>query len=252
MNLVPYMRFLQKRDVTFTVTFRLESVRRDGNQLLAAVGSDYGAVAQERRVDQVVVNHGTRPLDELYFALKPASTNLGAVDYDDLIAGRPRSRDAAADEERSPAGQSRRLAPRRQTDAQAFRRAERPNARDASRAARRDQAGACHRDTSSARRRDNSRIVGSDGLIASYNPRRSHRPTEARLRLEARSIRCGRRWAHHIIVDETTAHTGTSPTVIEPSSDALVDGASDPSAPPVRPASIALRRSGSTGTSRAA
>ena len=35
MNLVPYMRFLQKRDVTFTVTFRLESVRRDGNQLLA-------------------------------------------------------------------------------------------------------------------------------------------------------------------------------------------------------------------------
>ena len=31
MNLVPYMRSLQKRDVTFTVTFRLESVRRDGN-----------------------------------------------------------------------------------------------------------------------------------------------------------------------------------------------------------------------------
>jgi 2,4-dienoyl-CoA reductase-like NADH-dependent reductase (Old Yellow Enzyme family)/thioredoxin reductase len=92
MNLVPYMRFLQKRDATFTVTFRLESVRRDGNQLLAAVGSDYGAVAQERCVDQVVVNHGTRPLDELYFELKPVSTNLGAVDYGDLIGGRPQSR----------------------------------------------------------------------------------------------------------------------------------------------------------------
>jgi NADPH-dependent 2,4-dienoyl-CoA reductase/sulfur reductase-like enzyme len=92
MNLVPYMRSLQKHDVTFTVTFRLESVRRDGNQLLAALGSDYGAVAHERRVDQVVVNHGTRPLDELYFELKPVSTNLGAVDYRDLIAGRPQSR----------------------------------------------------------------------------------------------------------------------------------------------------------------
>ncbi len=92
MNLVPYMRSLQKRDVTFTVTFRLESVRSDGNQLLAAIGSDYGAVAHERRVDQVVVNHGTRPLDELYFELKPASINLGAVDYGDLIAGRPQSR----------------------------------------------------------------------------------------------------------------------------------------------------------------
>jgi N-methyl-L-proline demethylase len=92
MNLVPYMRFLQQRDVTFTVTFRLESVCRDGNQLLATIGSDYGAVVRERRVDQVVVNHGTRPLDDLYFELKPASTNLGAVDYGQLIAGQPQSR----------------------------------------------------------------------------------------------------------------------------------------------------------------
>ena len=42
MNLVPYMRSLQKRDVTFTVTFRLEVRRRDGNQMLARIGSDYG------------------------------------------------------------------------------------------------------------------------------------------------------------------------------------------------------------------
>jgi hypothetical protein len=59
-------------DVTFTVTFRLESVQRDGDGLLAIVGSDYGGVRQERRIDQVVVNHGTRPLDELYeLALQP-------------------------------------------------------------------------------------------------------------------------------------------------------------------------------------
>src|SRR5690606_25406039 len=35
MNLVPYMRNLQKLDVTFTVTYRLEAVERQGNQLLA-------------------------------------------------------------------------------------------------------------------------------------------------------------------------------------------------------------------------
>jgi hypothetical protein len=46
-------------------------------------------VARERLFDQVVVNHGTLPLDELYFALKPLSRNEGAVDYDALIAGRP-------------------------------------------------------------------------------------------------------------------------------------------------------------------
>lgn len=87
MNLVPYMRSLQRRDVTFTVTWRLVSVVRDGNRLRATLGSDYGDMIRERLVDQVVVNHGTRPLDDLYFDLKPLSRNLGAVDYDALIAG---------------------------------------------------------------------------------------------------------------------------------------------------------------------
>jgi 2,4-dienoyl-CoA reductase-like NADH-dependent reductase (Old Yellow Enzyme family)/thioredoxin reductase len=91
MNLVPYMRSLQKLDVTFTVTFRLQSVARQGDELVAVVGSDYGGVRKERRVDHVVVNHGTVPNDELYFALKPGSRNLGAVDQSRLIAGLPQN-----------------------------------------------------------------------------------------------------------------------------------------------------------------
>jgi Protein of unknown function (DUF3489) len=63
----------------------------------------------------------------------------------------------------------------------------------------------------------------------------------------------GRGSAYRIAVDANDAHAGTAPTVIEPSSGALVDGASDSSTSPVRPASaMALRRSRSTGTSRAA
>jgi 2,4-dienoyl-CoA reductase-like NADH-dependent reductase (Old Yellow Enzyme family)/thioredoxin reductase len=91
MNLVPYMRSLQKLDVTFTVTFRLQSVSRADGELLAIVGSDYGGVRKERRVDHVVVNHGTVPNDELYFSLKPNSRNLGAVDQARLIAGLPQN-----------------------------------------------------------------------------------------------------------------------------------------------------------------
>ncbi|SOC82965.1 2,4-dienoyl-CoA reductase [Ensifer adhaerens] len=91
MNLTPYMRSLQKHDVTFTVTYRLDAVEKDGNQLVAHVGSDYGGVARTRIVDQVVVNNGTIPLDELYFELKPLSSNLGAVDYDRLIDGKPQT-----------------------------------------------------------------------------------------------------------------------------------------------------------------
>ena len=88
MNLVPYLRSLQQKDVTLTVAWRLRSVTKAGNELLAMIGTDYTDATRERRYDQVIVNHGTRPLDDLYFALKPLSSNRGAIDYDALIAGR--------------------------------------------------------------------------------------------------------------------------------------------------------------------
>ena len=87
MNLVPYMRSLQDKDVTFTVTRRLLDVARSGNKLTATIGTDYSDHSDEREYDQVVVNYGTLPLDELYFDLKPLSSNEGAVDQDALIAG---------------------------------------------------------------------------------------------------------------------------------------------------------------------
>ena len=91
MNLVPYMRNLQDKDVTFTVTRRLLNVVRDGNQLTATIGTDYSDLKTEKSYDQVVVNYGTLPLDDLYFDLKPLSVNGGAVDHDALIAGNPQT-----------------------------------------------------------------------------------------------------------------------------------------------------------------
>ena len=88
MNLVPYMRSLQDLDVVFTVTYRVESVLRRDGKLVAVFGSDYGKVNKERVVDQVVINHGTLPLDDLYFELRPHSSNGGAVEQHDLIAGK--------------------------------------------------------------------------------------------------------------------------------------------------------------------
>lgn len=91
MNLVPYMRALQDKKVTFTVTYRLTGVKKTGNQLTAVIDSDYMDLGQERNFDQIIVNHGTAPLDDIYFDLKPQSENLGAVDYDALIAGQPQT-----------------------------------------------------------------------------------------------------------------------------------------------------------------
>jgi 2,4-dienoyl-CoA reductase-like NADH-dependent reductase (Old Yellow Enzyme family)/thioredoxin reductase len=91
MTLVPYMRSLQSLDVTLTVALRLKAVTRQDGTLLATIASDYGGVSRTRQVDQVVVNHGTRPADELYFGLRPLSRNLGAVNYTELLAGEPQS-----------------------------------------------------------------------------------------------------------------------------------------------------------------
>ncbi len=89
LNLAPYMRSLQGEKVTFTVTYRLKSVKSLGNALRATIGSDYKEIELDREVDQVVVNHGTTPLDDLYFELKPKSSNLGSVNYDALINCEP-------------------------------------------------------------------------------------------------------------------------------------------------------------------
>ena len=91
LNHVPYARAFSKADTRISINSRLFSVRRDGDELVARVGSDYSEERHDRRVDQVVVEYGTTPLDELYFELKELSVNRGAVDYGALMQGRPQA-----------------------------------------------------------------------------------------------------------------------------------------------------------------
>ena len=91
LNHAPYARAFHRLGVRVTINARLLSVRRAGNALVATVGSDYGSRTEERHVDQVVVEHATLPVDELYQELRPLSCNLGEVDYTELLAGRPQT-----------------------------------------------------------------------------------------------------------------------------------------------------------------
>ncbi len=91
MNLVPYMRSMQDKNTTFTVTYRLKSVAKEGDRLMATIGSDYSDLTKQRSFDQIIVNHGTIPMDDIYFDLKPLSSNLGTVDQANLIAGKIQS-----------------------------------------------------------------------------------------------------------------------------------------------------------------
>ena len=72
MNLVPYMR--EPAEARRHLHRHMAAGRgraATATSSLATIGSDYGGVTRERRVDQIVVNHGTRPLDDVYFDLKP-------------------------------------------------------------------------------------------------------------------------------------------------------------------------------------
>jgi hypothetical protein len=86
------MRALQDKPVTFTVTYRLMAAARHGNQIMASIGTDYSSHRKERLFDQIVVNYATQPLAGLYFDLKPLSQNLGALDHEALLAGKPQPR----------------------------------------------------------------------------------------------------------------------------------------------------------------
>jgi len=101
LNHAEYARIFHRHGVRVTINTRVLAVRRDGNELVATLGSDYDGRTEERRVDQVVVEHGTLPLDELYQALRPESVNLGEVDYGALLAGR------AQEVQRNPDGRFR-------------------------------------------------------------------------------------------------------------------------------------------------
>ena len=72
---------LKKRNV------RTDNILRKGNRLGVKISSDYSDLTFEKETSQVIVEHGTSPVDDLYFELKDQSKNLGQVDYKLLIKG---------------------------------------------------------------------------------------------------------------------------------------------------------------------
>ncbi len=90
-NYPAYLRALNARRVPCTLNRRRPAVRQQGGRLVATLWDEYAQRVEERLVAQVVVEHGTLPAAELYFALKPGSRNGGEVDYAALVAGRPQA-----------------------------------------------------------------------------------------------------------------------------------------------------------------
>jgi 2,4-dienoyl-CoA reductase-like NADH-dependent reductase (Old Yellow Enzyme family) len=90
-NYPSYLRAFAEHNVAVSLNLRLTSIRRDGNQLVAVFFDEYGRRKVEKSAEQIVVEHGSLPVDDLYFALKPQSRNYGEVDTNALIANRPQA-----------------------------------------------------------------------------------------------------------------------------------------------------------------
>jgi NADPH-dependent 2,4-dienoyl-CoA reductase/sulfur reductase-like enzyme len=92
LNAARYVKIFHEAGATITTMTRVRALKRQGNKIAATLWSPFTeADCGERLVDQVVIEHATKPLDELYFALKEQSSNRGEVDYQALIDGAPQT-----------------------------------------------------------------------------------------------------------------------------------------------------------------
>ena len=87
-NYPAYLRALHKNDVTITLDHRLIDVRRNASGLIAVLYNEYTHSNVERTTEQIVVEHGTLPLEELYLELRDQSTNSGEIDLEALVSGK--------------------------------------------------------------------------------------------------------------------------------------------------------------------
>ena len=87
LNHVPYARAFNETDTRITLNQHVRAVRPEAGRLCVELGSDHSDHRSVRHVDWVIADHGTAANADLYFELKPESSNLGAVDYGALMSG---------------------------------------------------------------------------------------------------------------------------------------------------------------------
>jgi len=86
-----YVRALKRADAQITLNLRIDRLERRGNKVAAIFIDEFAGQERVKEADQVVIEYGTAPMDDLYFALKETSKNRGEVDVKAMIAGKPQT-----------------------------------------------------------------------------------------------------------------------------------------------------------------
>jgi 2,4-dienoyl-CoA reductase-like NADH-dependent reductase (Old Yellow Enzyme family)/thioredoxin reductase len=79
-NFAIHLRNLYRQKIRMTPNTRLAEVRRSGNGFECVLRNEFDESEELRQVDQVIVEHGTLPVDDVLFALKEGASNGGAID----------------------------------------------------------------------------------------------------------------------------------------------------------------------------
>jgi NADPH-dependent 2,4-dienoyl-CoA reductase/sulfur reductase-like enzyme len=84
-----YLTSFYENGVSFTPDLRLLRVARSDGGLVGTFFNEFTGREIQKTADHIIVEHGTLPLEDVYWALKEGSSNHGEVDIDALIAGEP-------------------------------------------------------------------------------------------------------------------------------------------------------------------
>ena len=87
-NISVYYERLPKTNVTATVNTRVRNIQATADGFEVTLRDDYARDESTCTVDVVAIEHGTLPLDGLYFDLVPDSQNLGELDLHSLVSGK--------------------------------------------------------------------------------------------------------------------------------------------------------------------
>ena len=80
-NIATHLANIHREGGMVTTSQRLIRIYPEGNRLIAVLRHEYAIEDEEREIDQVVVECGTLPVDDLYHALKRSAWNGGQLDY---------------------------------------------------------------------------------------------------------------------------------------------------------------------------
>jgi thioredoxin reductase len=86
---VAWRRKFYRRNIPITFDHRLERIERVGNHLVGVLRNVTTDEIIERDATQIVVEHGTVPINDLFEELRDSSSNSGVTDLDAFIKGLP-------------------------------------------------------------------------------------------------------------------------------------------------------------------